>query len=134
MTRQWLSLQLVSIGCRIVNPDLDEVVAATSHEASVASCAGAGRARDDGAGGSRGGPGDGVDAQAVGGEAGVVKVVVFELDDRDVAVGRGARQQAAGLVGGPGHDVDRGLVQGKVEDARPCALLLAPDEDLAVVA
>ena len=35
---------------------------------------------------------------------------------------------------GPGDNVDRGGVEGEVEDALPLIALLAPDENLAVVA
>lgn len=71
------------------------------------------------------------------GKGGVVDGVVFELEDADVAVGRGAREEAARLVGGPGDNVYRRLV-GEIVDALPLGALLGallfPDEDLAVVA
>ena len=59
--------------------------------------------------------------------------VVLELEDGDVSVGGGAREEAACFVGGPGDEVDRRRVQGDVVDFLPCGVLLAPDEDFAVV-
>lgn len=134
MARQGLSLGRIAIGCRVKDPDLHEVIATSRHEASVARGPGARGTRHDGARRRGRSPGHGVDAEAVGGESTVVEVVVLELEDRDVAVRGRAGQQAARLVGRPRDDVDRGLVQRKVEDLLPRALLLAPDEDLAVVA
>lgn len=131
---QGLPLQLVAASGGIVDPDLDEVVAASSDETPVTGGTWAGGAGNDGAGNCGRSPGNGVDAEAVGGECGVVEVVVLKLDDGDAAVGGGAGQEAAGLVGRPGDDVDGGLVQGEFEDALPRALLLAPDEYLAIVA
>lgn len=138
MARQGLTLLRVRLGGRVEGPQLEHVVAAAGDEAPVAGGAGLGRAADDAAGDGGGGPGDRVDAEAVGGKGGVVDGVVLELEDADVAVGRGAGEEAAGLVRGPGHDVDRGLVQGVVVDALPLRALLGalllPDEDLAVEA
>lgn len=60
-------------------------------------------------------------------------IVVLELEDRDIAIGGGACQQAAGFMWGPGNEVYRCGVEGDVVDLLPRAVLLAPDEDLAVV-
>lgn len=70
----------------------------------------------------------------MGGECTVVEIVVLELEDGDVAIRGCAGQQAAGLVGRPRDNIDRSFVQRKIENLLPRALLLAPDEDLAVVA
>lgn len=68
--------------------------------------------------------------------------VIAELEDANVAVGRGAGKETAALVRGPGDHVDGGCVEGEIEDLGPgaaagggcCVLvLLAPDEDLAIV-
>ena len=134
MARQRLALGLVAVRRGVENPQLQEVVAAARDEAPVARRARAGVAGDDAAGRCGGGPRHRVDAEPVGGEDAVLVAVVLELEDGDVAVGRGAREQAARLVRRPGDGVHRGLVQRKVEQLLPRALLLAPDQNLAVVA
>lgn len=67
----------------------------------------------------------------------MVDAVVFELKHADVAVRRCTGEKAACLMRRPRNNVDRGLVEGKVVDSLPLAVLgtlLLPDEDLAVVA
>jgi len=67
-------------------------------------------------------------------EDAVLPAVILELEHANVSVGRGASEKAAGLVRGPRYDVDAGLVEGEIEDALPCAVLLPPDENFSVVA
>jgi hypothetical protein len=59
--------------------------------------------------------------------------IILELEHADVAVRGRAREHAAGFVGGPGDEVDGGRVDGDLVDALPGVVLLAPDEDFAVV-
>lgn len=73
MTGEGFSFLLVRLRGGVKSPDLDEVVAATSDEATVT---GGGRTRgaaDNAARSGRGSPRDGVDPEAVGREGGVVK-------------------------------------------------------------
>lgn len=115
-------------------PHFDQAVAAARDEAAQRASGSRGRGAGDGAGRDARGPGHGVDAQAVGGQDLVRPRAVAELEDGDVAVAAGAREHAARVVGGPGDQVDRGRVQLRDVHARPLVVLLAPDEDLAVVA
>ena len=59
--------------------------------------------------------------------------IVFEFEDRDVAIRGGAGEETAGLVWGPGDEIDRGSVQGDIVDFLPLGRLFAPNENLAVV-
>ena len=120
----------VCFGIRAPLPDLDEIIAATGNEPSDG--AGGGFGAYETAGDAGGGPGDGVDADAVRGEDLVAPAVVGEFEDGDVAVGGGAGEEAAAFVRGPGEQVHRGGVPGEGEDARPAVVGFAPDEDPAV--
>ena len=113
-------------------PQLNLAVAPARHEAPCIAADVSAR-RDDLSRRVRRGPAHAVDARAARLEDLVGPSVVLELEDGDVAVGGGAGEEAAGLVRGPCYEVDRGGVQGDVVDFLPCAVLLAPDEDLAVV-
>lgn len=90
MARERLPLGLVAVVGGVEDPDLEQVVAAPRDEAAVARSAGAGGARHNGAWGGGWRPRHRVDAQAVGGEGGVLEAVVLEFEDRNVAVGGGA--------------------------------------------
>lgn len=81
---------LVRLAGRVKSPNLDDIVTATSDEAAVTGGSGAGRAADDTAGSGSGSPGDGVDAEAVSVERGVIKGRVLEFKNADVSVGRSA--------------------------------------------
>lgn len=124
----------------LVIPNLDQIVAPTGNKAALLAGPRSGANQAARRGGGR--PADGVDAHAVGVEDLVCPAVVAELEDANVAVGRGAGQEAAALVRRPGDHVDGGCVEGEIEDLGPgaaagggrCVLvLLAPDEDLAIV-
>jgi hypothetical protein len=139
MACERLPLLLVVMGRGVKHPDLELVVRTTCDEPPVACRAGARVRAGDAAGREGRCPGDRVDAEAVGGNDDVIDGgLVLELEDGDVAVGRGACEQTAGLMRRPGDDVDRGLVQREVVDALPLGRLLValllPNEDLAVIA
>lgn len=59
--------------------------------------------------------------------------IILECQDTDIAVTTCSGKMAARLRRRPSHDVDRGGVQGKLVDALPLGVLLAPDQDAAVV-
>ena len=100
---------VVGLCLRVEFPDLDLVVATAcdkaADERAVAAVLTGKRSCETG-----GGPGDGVDAEAVGVEDGAAPVVVAEFEDADVAVGGGAREEAAERRRGPGDHVYRGGV------------------------
>lgn len=115
-------------------PHLDQAVAAAGDEAAQRGIGGLLLGAGDGSGGDAGGPRDGVDAQAVGGQDLVRPGAIAELEDGHVAVAAGAREHAACVMGRPGHEVDAGRVQLRDVHALPLPILFTPDEDLAVVA
>lgn len=90
MTSQGLTLLLVGLRSSIKSPDLENVVAATRNESSIAGSTRTRGAADDASRSSSGSPGDRIDAETVGGEDGVVDAVVLELENAHVAVGGGA--------------------------------------------
>ena len=102
MAGQGVSFLRVRLGSRVEGPEFEHVVRTAGHEASVAGRGGGrGAAADDATRGGGGGPGDRVDAEAVCVEGRVVDGVVLELQDADVAVGGGAREETPCFVGGP---------------------------------
>lgn len=69
-------------------------------------------------------------------------IVVTELENADMAIGRGTGKETTTLMRGPRYHVDGSGVEGEVEDLSPCAAtdggsgilgLFAPDQNLAVV-
>lgn len=86
VARQRLSLEFVAVCGRVKGPDFERIVRSSGDESSVACGAWAGGGRDDASGGGGGGPGDGVDAETVGVEDGVLPRVVAELEDGNVAI------------------------------------------------
>lgn len=60
-------------------------------------------------------------------------VVVFELKDRDVAIGRSAGENASCFVWCPCNKVDGCGVECYIVDLLPGTILFAPYEDFAVV-
>jgi hypothetical protein len=146
VSREGFPLELVGVAGRIKDPDLERVITTSSNEPSVPTRVGTRTARHNRPGSRSRRPRDRIHPQPVSREKGTLRLgaVIPELQDANLAIGTGTSQQAAGLVRGPGDGVDAGFVQGEVEDARPgrCGRargllgggLLAPDEDLAVVA
>lgn len=64
----------------------------------------------------------------------MTKGIILEGQDRNIPVGACSSEVAAGFGGRPGDDVDAGGVVVEFVDALPAVLLLAEDEDAAVVA
>ena len=122
----------IRAGLSVPLPDLDGAIAPTGDKPPQRArrLLGAG----DSAGSNAGGPADGIDAQAVRRKDLVAPGAVAELENRDVAVRGGARENAARVVRCPGNEVHGRRVQLRHVHPLPLAGLLAPDEDLAVVA
>jgi hypothetical protein len=124
----------------LVVPDLDKVITSSSHKAALLTRPGVGADQTTSKGG--GSPADRVDTHSVGVEGLVSPVVVPELQDTDMTIGRSAGKKTSALVGGPRDHVHGGSVEGEIEDLSPCATtggrgrilgLLPPDQDLAIV-
>lgn len=121
-------------------PDLDQVVASSSDEPSLLARSWVGA--DQATGKSCGGPADGVHAHPVSMESLVGPVVVAELKNARMTVGRSAGKETAALMRSPGYHVDRSGVKGEIEDLSPCAStsggggilrLLSPNQNLSIV-
>lgn len=98
---------VIGLGLGVKVPQLDQVVAAAGDEPPQGLCLrGGGLGAGELARSETRAPGNGIDAEAVGGEDGVAEGVVDKGDDGDGAVGRGAGQVAAGLGRRPGNQVD----------------------------
>lgn len=117
-----------------MRPDLDQVVRSSRDESSHWRWVLSRRLRTGELGWENGRtPGDGVDAKAVCFEDGVGEGVVLEGQDGHVAVAAGCCEVASSLGRRPGHEVDRGGVVRELVDPLPLAVLLAPDQDAAIV-
>lgn len=139
-TDDYFSHRQISRRDILVVPDLDEIVASTSHKSSL--LAGSRVGADQAACKGRRSPADRVDAHTVGVEGLVGPSIVPELKDTDVTVGRSTGKEASALVRGPGYHVHRRGVKGEIEDLGPRAAasrrgrvlrLFPPDQDLAIV-
>lgn len=113
-------------------PKLDLAIAAASDESSRSTGL-VSASTDDLARCNSRGPRNAVDARAASLEDLVCPVVVFELEDRNVAVRGSASEETAGLMRRPGDVVYGGGVERDIVDLLPGAALLAPYEDLAVI-
>lgn len=60
-------------------------------------------------------------------------VPLVEFKDGDLPIAGGAGEKTPAFMRGPADDVDGGLVEVEVGDFGPLGVLLAPDEDFAVV-
>ena len=117
----------------IKGPDPELVVASSRHEFPLDRPLAARIPPDQASRGDGGGPAYSVDALAVRRKDFRAPVSFAELEDGDLAVGRGTGQQAAQLMRRPGNEVDGCGVECEGGDAGPLRGGFAPDEDPGVV-